>query len=112
MNPADLYSATLASLVSARSAMLTPEWQDALENVSKVDRVKASHKLLDTQHAILVLANTQLSTIAQKMADQKDALGATIDNLAKALASLQKVGTVLDAITSILNVLARIIPLI
>ena len=112
MTSTELYACTLQSLIDARTAMLTTTWQDALANVSKDEKIAASYKLLDLEHAILVLSNAQLNDIAQGMMAQEADLIAATAQLAKVLTTLQNVQAVLDASAQALEVVAKIVSLI
>ena len=112
MNPSDLYSATLSALTQARSVMLSPDWQAALDSATAADRMAASRELIQVQQAILALSNAALSDIANQMAANEKGLTQATSALTAALGDLTKVQNVLQTITGLVGVVAQILPLL
>ena len=112
MGTTDTYSLTLSTLISARAALLTPEWQEALDNQTAKVRLSASESLLDIQRAIAGLSNAVLAHVAEQMKAQEEALHSATANLNEALEKLDNVQGVLANVTSFVNVVAKIVPLI
>lgn len=108
----DLYSSTLAELLAIKNAMLSPDWQDALDAATKEERLAASHGLLDVQQALLRLSDASLSTIAAKMDAQRGLLDGAIVEVNRTLADMTNVRGVLDAVAQMVSVVAQIVPLI
>jgi len=112
MDSAQIYSSTLEQLNKTVVRLTSPEWDAKVQGAPPEQRQKALAELLRVQHARLVLANEALQDIADKLKanepnllDGQKALQAELDKLAT-------VESVLKAISSLVNVLARIIPLI
>jgi predicted DNA-binding ArsR family transcriptional regulator len=112
MTTSDLYSQTLSSLTDARTKMLSPAWQAALDTQTPDQRLQASQDLMQTQLAISTLSNAALSDIAAQMAAVEDDLNSATDALDSALADITKVQGVLKAITDVLNLVEKIVPLV
>ena len=110
MNPSDLYSMTLSVLTSARAAMLTPAFHAAEQMKDPDERLKASQTLLDIQQAIIALSTASLGDIAAKMKDNEKGLTKATANLKKALQKITEVKNVIDAASSVLGVVAKIVP--
>lgn len=112
MNVSDLYAQTLSSLTAARLAMLSPEWQDALDLETPNVRLQASLKLLQVQQAIGALSNAALADIASEMTTEEEALQNATSGLNAALQSIDRVQTVISTVTGVLNTVAKIVTLI
>ena len=112
MGTTDTYSMTLSTLIAARAALLTPEWQEALDNQTAQVRLLASESLLDIQRAIASLSNAVLAHIAEQMNAQEEALQSATANLEEALEKLDNVQGILVNVASFVNVIAKIVPLI
>jgi hypothetical protein len=106
----DLYSQTLAVLNNARNAMLTASFQASLTDPD--DRLAASRALGDIQRAILTLANTALSDIVDEMKDNQVDLANACKGLDDALDKIENVQKFLTSITNVINVVAKIVPLL
>ena len=112
MNPTDIYSMTLSTLTKARSVMLSPEWQAALDAATAPQRVAASRELVKVEQAILALANESLSDIAAAMQANEQGLTQATSALTNTLSDITKVQNVIQAVTNVLNVVAKILPLL
>ena len=112
MNPSDIYSTTLSALTDVRSAMLSPEWQAALDAATADQRLAASHELIQVQQAILALSNASLSDIAAAMQANEQGLTQATSALTKALGDITKVQNIIQGVTSVVSVVAKILPLL
>lgn len=112
MTVSDLYSQTLSSLTATRLAMLSPDWQTALDLQTPDVRLQSSLKLLQVQQAIAALSNASLSDIAQEMNTEEEDIRSATSDLAQALKDLTKVQNVIGTITSLLTTVAKIVPLV
>ena len=112
MNPSDLYVTTLNALYQSKSTLLSEAWHSALEGATKKQRIDSSVKLVELSNAITTLSNTQLSTIVTQMCEQEKDLNGAIDGVNAAIQKLEKVQAVLDAMTEIVGVVAKIVPLL
>src|SRR5450759_5237611 len=102
MSPSDLYASTLTALTNARMAMLTPEWQTALDAGTPAQRIAASRELIQIQQAILILSNAQLSDIADALQANAAALTAATTALTAALNKINQVVALVNAASSVL----------
>jgi len=112
MTLTDLYSNLLAVLTSARSSMLTPPWQAALDQSTAETRIAAGKALISLQGAILTLSNASLNEIADEMKANEADLTICTNNLGQALKELTQVQTILSSVASTLKVVAEIVPLL
>lgn len=112
MDASDLYAQTLAALTSARSTMLSSAWQTTISSQPQAVRVAAAHQLGQLQAAINALSNQNLSDIAAAMQADAADLTQSIQALANALKDLTQVQNVMMTVTSIVNVVAKIVPVL
>jgi hypothetical protein len=112
VNPTDLYSTTLAVLTDVRSVMLSPEWQDAIDKQTADQRLAASRELVQVQQAILALSDAVLTEIAAEMKANEQGLTQATAALKSALEDIAKVQQVIQSVTSVLSVVAKILPLL
>ncbi len=112
MDATQLYSSTLEQLNKTITKMTSPEWDAKVQAAPPDQRQRALKELLRVQHARLVLGNAVLQEIAEKLkANEKDLL----DGQRAVQAALDKLATiesVLKAVSSLISVVARIIPLL
>jgi hypothetical protein len=112
MDSAQIYSSTLEQLNKTVVRLTSPEWDAKIQGAPPEERLAALAELLRVQHARLVLANASLQDIAtalkaneQNLVDGQEALQGELDKLAT-------IESVLKAVSSLINVVARIVPLI
>jgi hypothetical protein len=108
----DLYSDLLGNLTDSRSIMLSAEWQASLDQSTAATRVAAGRQLIALQGAILALSNASLTDIAEQMQKNEVDLTCCTDGLTQALKDLSKVQSILDSIAKVLEVVAKIVPLL
>jgi len=112
MDATQLYSSTLESLNSIILKMLSPEWDAKLQAASTDARQSALAQLLQVQHARLVLGNAVLQEISAELKDNEQALLDGQKALQVALDKLATVESVLITVNSVINVVARMVPLL
>ena len=112
MSASETLAATLTELRATRLDMMSTKWFLALETKDDDTKADAARKLLQTQHAIRKLENTQLADIRDKLIDNETDLQAGIDNLESKREKLNQVKSVLSAVTGLLGIVGRIITLI
>jgi hypothetical protein len=111
MDATQLYSSTLEQLNQIIVKMTSPEWNANVQGSPPDQRQQALSELLRVQHARLVLGNEVLQDISEDLkGNEKDLLDGQAAVQA-ALDSLAMVQTVLTAVSSLINVVARIVPL-
>ncbi len=103
---------TLKGLRAARLDMMSTRWLFAIENKDDETKALAATTLLQTQHAIRKLENTQLSDIRDKLLENESALRDGIGNLESKRENLGRVKSVLSGITGLLGIVGRIVSLI
>jgi hypothetical protein len=109
---AELYSQTLSALVAARSAMMSSTWITAQQQQSDATRLQASLQLIRTQQAIAALSNAQLTNIANQMHAIEGALHTAVTNLNQCLTDLTHVQDVLNQVSTLVDTVAKIVPLV
>lgn len=112
MDATQLYSSTLEQLNQIIVKMTSPEWNANVQGSPPDQRQQALSELLRVQHARLVLGNEVLQDISEDLkGNEKDLLDGQAAVQA-ALDSLAAVQTVLTAVSSLINVVARIVPIL
>jgi hypothetical protein len=111
MTASEISDQTLAQLRETFLKMTSPEWDLAL--IGKPEDVvnKAAKNLLLVQRARLRLENAELADIRDKLVENEKGLEEGRVHLNKSLERLDQIEGVLNAITSFVDVVARIIPL-
>src|ERR1700683_2689570 len=103
MNPSDLYANTLAVLTSARTTMLSPAWQAALDESTADQRLAASRELIQVQQGILALSNESLSDITASLQSNQQALSSAISSLQNSLKTIDQVSNLISSVSSLLQ---------
>jgi hypothetical protein len=112
MNPSDIYSNTLTTLTAARTSMLTPGWQAALDQSTADQRLAASRELIQVQQAILALSNQSLSDIASSLQANQQALSTATAALQNSLKDITQVANIISSVSSLVQTVAKIVPLL
>lgn len=112
MSPTEIRAATLAQLRAARVEMMSFEWLAQLENEPQATKSAAARTLMRTQHAILQLENQTLADIRDKLIANESELAAGIDNVKRALKTIQNIKLVLEVVGALLKVVAKVVTLI
>lgn len=108
MTPGEIRKQTIAQLRKIVTAMMSPEWDLALEGQSKAAEAKAAKLLLKVQRTRLRLMNAELKDIRDKLKANETALNQGTQSLQGALGNLQDVQRVLDATTAFVQIAAKI----
>ncbi len=109
MAPYELRDMTISELRQAFLAMLTPEWDVALEECTPKEKERAAKTLLAIHSARIRMGNAELAQIRDKLIENEAALIQGKEALDKALSKLNKVKTVLNTAAAFLNVVGRIV---
>ena len=112
MDATQLYSSTLELLNATILRMLSPEWDAKVQAASPEQRQKALAEMLQVQHARLVLGNAVLQDISGQLKANEQGLLDGQKALQAALAKLATVESVLNTISSLINIVARVVPLL
>jgi len=112
MTPAEIRNATLSQLRAARTDMLSAEWTLALEGKDAKTQKEAAQRFLRVHHAVQQLENAELAKIRDALLENEKELAKGTARLGKALKNLSQVKTVLNAASSLLGVVAKIVPLL
>ena len=102
---------TLSQLRTTFLAMMSPQWDEALEGQPKTDVTKAAKTFLAIQRARLRLGNEQLSDIRDKLKENEDSLDQGKQDLEQTLSNLQEVRKVLEATSAFLKIVGRVVVL-
>jgi hypothetical protein len=92
--------------------MLTPAWQAALDGETADQRLAASNELIKVQQAIVALSNQSLSDIASSLQANDAALNKATSSLQAALKDITQVVNVLNSVSSLLQIVAKIVTLV
>ena len=112
MAPSTLRKKTLSELRKTFAAMMTPEWDLALDGKSDEEVTEAARTLLAVQRARLRLGNARLAEIRDGLVENETALRAGIEFVDQALEDLQDVGRVLEATAALLAAVGRIVDIV
>ncbi|MHC4080555.1 MAG: hypothetical protein ACYS15_00010 [Planctomycetota bacterium] len=112
MAPSTLRKKTLSELRKTFAAMMTPEWDLALEGKSEAEITEAARTLLAVQRARLRLGNAKLAEIRDGLVEHETALQAGIEFVDEALEDLQDVERVLEATAALLAAVGRIVDIV
>jgi len=112
MDSAQIYSSTLEQLNKTVVRLTSPEWDAKVQGAPPEERRQALAELLRVQHARLVLANAALQEIAKELKANEENLLDGQKALQGELDKLATIESVLKAVSSLINVVARIVPLV
>ena len=112
MAPSTLRKKTLSELRKAFAAMMTPEWDLALDGKPDEEVTEAARALLAVQRARLRLGNARLADIRDGLKANETALRAGVEFLDEALQDLQDVARVLEATVALLATVGRIVDIV
>lgn len=112
MDATQLYSSTLEQLNNTITAMTSPQWDVLVQAATPEDRQQALSQMLSVQHARLVLGNAALQDIAEQLKANEQGLVNGQKAVQAALDKLAAVESVLNAVGSLINVVAKIVPLL
>ena len=112
MAPSTLRKKTLSELRKTFAAMMTPEWDLALDGKSDEEVTEAARTLLAVQRARLRLGNARLAEIRDGLVENETALRAGIEFVDEALEDLQDVGRVLEATAPRRAAVGRIVDIV
>jgi len=111
MAPSNLRRGLLSEMRKTVLAMMSPQWDLALEGRSKAEVDKAARTLLAMQRARLRLGNAELAEIRDQLkAKEKDLVGG-IKALQRSRKKLANVKTVLAAASQLAKIVGRIVGL-
>jgi hypothetical protein len=100
-----------AALGKARNAMLSPEWDSALDGATDAQKLQAARTLLRVQSAYLRLGNAELEEIRDALIFHREALLAGKKELERTLRGLKKVRRVLETTARFVALVARVVTL-
>lgn len=111
MAPFEIRRQTVSELRRIILALMSPEWDLALEGRSEEEVSEAARTLLGAQRARLRLGSAELDGIRAELKANEESLERGRADLEKALDDLGAVRTVLDAVAGFLSVVGRVVPL-
>ena len=112
MSPSEIRDATVSELRAARRKMLSAEWTLSLEAQDKKTQESAAKEFLRVHHAIQKLENEELAKIRDDLIQNETALAQGRARLAEALKKLNRTKSVLQAVSGLLDIIARVTPLL
>ena len=112
MAPSKVRRQTLSQLGRTFRAMMTPQWDLALEGRSDEEVTEAARSLLAVQRARLRLANAELADIRDGLQANEAALLKGAAELDGALADLRDVRRVLEATAAVLRAVGRVVDVV
>ncbi len=112
MAPSKVRRKTLSNLGKAVKAMMTPEFDIALEGRTDAELTEAARTLLGLQRARLRLGTAELADIRDALRDNEKQLLAGIASLERSLENLNRLRRVLDTAAALLATVGRVVPLV
>lgn len=112
MDATQLYSSTLEQLNQTIIRMTSPEWDAKIQASPPDQRQRALAQLLSVQHARLVLGNAVLQDIVEELKANEQGLLDCQKALQAALARLATVESVLNAVSGLITVVGKVVPLL
>lgn len=111
MAPSTLRRRLLSEMRKTVLAMMSPEWDLALEGRPKADVDKAARTLLAMQRARLRLGNEELAAIRDRLKAKENDLVKGMKSLERSRKRLADVKSVLVAAAGVVKIVARIVDL-
>ncbi len=111
MAPSELRRRLLKEMRKTVLAMMSPEWDLALEGKPRQEVDKAARTLLAMQRARLRLGNELLAEIRDQLKAKEKDLVSGMKSLERSRKKLANVKTVLAAATEVVKIVARIVDL-
>ena len=112
MDASSIYSQTLSQLDAIELSMTSPEGDALIQAASPSDHQKAVQLLLDVHQARLTLANASLQSIAEKLKANEQAIVAWTAAVKRALDGLNDLTQILNTVSSLIKVVAQIVPMV
>ena len=112
LQPSQLYANTLGALTKARDSMLTLDWHVELNSATPEQQRAAAMTLLHLENAIMALSNARLAEIAQKMSASQAELKKATKGIEQAEQTLDNIVGFLNAAADLVEVVAKIVPLV
>ncbi|CAK8711459.1 hypothetical protein LDFHOB_00570 [Candidatus Electronema aureum] len=109
MESSKIRALTIKCLHEAVLEMMSFEWHEEVAKLPTAKRKKVSLLVLDCFNWKVKLENAQLEAILAQLEENKEALEAGTKKVNEALKNLKQVKDVLDATSSLLNVVARVV---
>jgi len=107
-----IYSQVLSQLDATELRMTSPPGDALIQAASPGDHQKAVQMLLDVHEARLALGNATLQSIADELKENEQALTAGTAAVQAALNSLNNLSQILNTVTTLVGILAKIVPMI
>ena len=111
MAPSTLRRKLLSEMRKTVLAMMSPQWDLALEGRPKAEVTKAARTLLAMQRARLRLGNAELAEIRDQLKAKETDLVSGMKALDRSRKKLANVKTVLVAAAEVVKIVARIVDL-
>lgn len=112
MEADQLFSGTLEQLHQTKILMTSPEWDVKIQAASASQRQQAQAAMLRVQQACLAMENASLEDIADQLSANEQSLIDGQNAIEAAMGTLTTVQSTLKAVTSLVNVVAKIVPLV
>ncbi len=110
--PYEIRRKTLSELRKAFAAMMTPQWDLALQGKPAAEVTRAARTLLASQRARLRLGTAELTAIRDQLRLNEPELVKAIAALDRARKKLRNVKTVLVAAAGLLRTVGRIVDIV
>jgi hypothetical protein len=112
VDASNIYSQTLSQLNATELSMTSPQGDALIQAASPADHQKAVQTLLDVHEARLALGNATLLAIADKLKGNEQALAAGTKAVQSALNGLNNLTQLLDTVSTLIGIVAQIVPMV
>jgi len=112
VDASSIYSQTLSQLDATELSMTSPEGDALIQAASPSNHQKAVQMLLDVHQARLALGNATLQSIADKLKANEQAIVTGTAAVKRALDGLNDLTQILNTVSSLIKVVAQIVPMV
>jgi hypothetical protein len=112
VDAARIYSQTLTQLDAIELSMTSPQGDALIQAAPPGDHRNAIQLLLDVHEARLALGNATLQSIANELKANEQAITTGTAAVKAALNSLNNLAQILNTVTSLIGIVAKIVPMI
>jgi hypothetical protein len=112
MDAASIYSMTLSHLDATELRMTSPAGDALIQAASPADHQAAVQTLLDVHEARLAMGNAAVQAIADKLTANEPGLVGATNAVKAALNALNDLTQILNTVSTLVGIVAQIVPLI
>ena len=112
MDGSSIYSTALSQLDAIELSMTSPQGDALIQAASAPDHQRAVRMLLDVHQARLALGNATLQSIVDKLKANEQSIVSGTNAVQAALKALNNLTQILNSVSALIGVVAKIVPMI